>query len=209
MVVNLGPLYHHSNGVTDTSHWRGPLLYNYRYDQLNRITGMDAYYGLNQATNSWAGLMPTADFRERVAYDGNGNIQKYKRNNFGETGLPMDSLGYKYITGTNKLLRIQDSADDAIGGGYDLHNQPVNNYAYDSIGNLIKDSSERISAIKWNVYGKITEIDHRTTTAANPTKNIYYFYDAAGHRIGKKVTRGDTSAVSYTWYVRDASGSPH
>jgi len=207
MTVNLGPLYRRSNGVTDTSHWRGPLLYNYRYDQLNRITGMDAYYGLSQATNSWAGLMPTADFRERVAYDGNGNIQKYKRNNFGETGLPMDSLGYKYITGTNKLLRIQDSADDAIGGGYDLHNQPVNNYAYDSIGNLIKDSSERISAIKWNVYGKIIEIDHKTTTPANPTKNIYYYYDAAGHRIGKKVTRGDTSAVTYTWYVRDASGN--
>jgi len=119
----------------------------------------------------------------------------------------MDSLGYKYITGTNKLLRIQDSADDAIGGGYDLHNQPANNYAYDSIGNLIKDSSERISNIKWNVYGKIIEIDHKTTTPANPTKNIYYYYDAAGHRIGKKVTRGDTSAVSYTWYVRDASGN--
>ncbi|MBN9381989.1 MAG: RHS repeat protein, partial [Chitinophagaceae bacterium] len=207
MAVNLGALYRHQQGSPDTSHWRGPLLYSYRYDQLNRITGMDAYYGLNQTTNSWAGLMPTQDFKERVAYDGNGNIQRYKRNNFGETGLPMDSLGYRYIAGTNKLQQITDSADDAIGGGYDLHSQPRNNYTYDSIGNLIKDSSERISAIKWNVYGKITEINHRTTTAANPTRNIYYFYDAAGHRIGKKVTRGDTSAITYTWYVRDASGN--
>ncbi|MBN8851225.1 MAG: hypothetical protein BGO55_10020 [Sphingobacteriales bacterium 50-39] len=207
MAVNLGPLYRNPGGTTDTSHWRGPLLYNYRYDQLNRITGMDAYYGLNQQANSWAGLMPTVDFRERVSYDGNGNIQGYKRNNFGETGLPMDSLHYNYFANSNKLQFIRDSASDAVGGGYDLHTQPGNNYGYDSIGNLIRDSSEKISAIKWNVYGKITEIDRSVTTAARPTKNIFYYYDAAGHRIGKKVVRGDTSAVNYTWYVRDASGN--
>src|SRR6187399_51077 len=119
----------------------------------------------------------------------------------------MDSLGYKYITGTNKLSWITDTANDAVGGGYDLHNQPTGNYAYDSIGNLIRDSAERISAIRWNVYGKIIEIEHRNTTNANPTKNIYYYYDAAGNRIGKKVSRSDTSAFTYTWYVRDASGN--
>jgi RHS repeat-associated protein len=207
MAVNLSPLYKTAGTVTDNSHWRGPMLYNYSYDQLNRITGLDAFYGLNQASNNWSGLQPTADFRERVSYDGNGNIQHYVRNNFGETGLPMDSLGYKYLAGTNQLEHIVDSASDAVGGGYDLHNQPVGNYKYDSIGNLIKDSSEHISAIKWNVYGKITEIDHSTTSAARPTKNIYYYYDAAGDRVGKKTTRGDNSTVSYTWYVRDASSN--
>jgi RHS repeat-associated protein len=183
------------------------MLYNYRYDQLNRITGMDGFYGLDQEGNSWAGLMPTQDFKERVAYDGNGNIQKYLRNNFGETGLPMDSLVYGYQTGTNKLAQIRDSAADFVGGGYDLHSQPANNYAYDSIGNLIKDSIEHINSIKWNVYGKITEIDHSTTSLGHPTKNIYYYYDAAGNRIGKKITRQDSIAASYTWYVRDASGN--
>lgn len=209
MLTNIGQLYKASpyGGTVDTSHWRQPMLYSYRYDQLNRITGMDAYYGLNQATNSWAGLQPTQDFRERVSYDGNGNIQKYLRNNFGETGLPMDSLGYSYISNTNKLSQIRDSAADFVGAGYDLHSQPAGNYAYDSIGNLIKDSIERINSIKWNVYGKITEIDHATTTATKPIKNIYYYYDAAGNRVGKKTTRGDSSAASYTWYVRDASGN--
>ncbi|MES1159419.1 MAG: RHS repeat-associated core domain-containing protein, partial [Bacteroidota bacterium] len=209
MAVNIGQLYKASpyGGTGDTSHWRQPLLYNYRYDQLNRITGLDAFYGLDQTGNNWTGLMPTQDFKERVAYDGNGNIQKYLRNNFGETGLPMDSLGYKYLTGTNKLGQIRDSAADFVGGGYDLHSQRPNNYAYDSIGNLIRDSIERIGSIQWNVYGKITEIDHDTTTATKPIKNIYYYYDAAGNRIGKKTTRGDSTAASYTWYVRDASGN--
>jgi RHS repeat-associated protein len=204
MAVNIGQLY-----AYDSSHWRGPMLYNYRYDQLNRITGMDAFYGLNQSGNSWSALTATQDFKERVTYDPNGNIQKYLRNNFGETGLPMDSLGYNYIANTNKLAQIRDSAADFVGGGYDLHSQPTNNYAYDSIGNMIKDSIERIprNGIKWNVYGKITEIDHSSTTINRPTKNIYYYYDAAGNRIGKKTTRGDTSKISYTWYVRDASGN--
>src|SRR6185436_1941187 len=134
------------------------------------------------------------------------NIQRYTRNNFGETGRAMDSLEYKYLTGTNKLSRIIDSASDAIGGGYDIHNQPGINYKYDSIGNLIRDSSERLS-IQWNVYGKITQIDHDTTTAARPTRRINYYYDAAGNRIGKRVTRGDTATITYTWYVRDASGN--
>src|SRR5882757_6334042 len=210
MGVNIGQLYKASpsGGSGDSSHWRQPMVYSYRYDQLNRITGMDAFYGMNQTGNTYqSSLVATADFKERIAYDANGNIQKYLRNNFGETGLPMDSLGYNYLAGTNKLSQIRDSAADFVGGNYDLHSQPANNYAYDSIGNLIKDSIEHINGIKWNVYGKITEIDHATTTATKPIKNIYYYYDAAGNRIGKKTTRGDSTAASYTWYVRDASGN--
>jgi len=207
MAVNLGPLYKSAGSVTDNSHWRGPLLYNYHYDQLNRITGLDAYYGLDQTANNWSGLHATTDFRERVGYDGNGNIQRYVRNNFGETGLPMDSLGYKYIGGRNQLEHIADTASDAVGGGYDLHNQPSGNYKYDSIGNLVYDSSEHIRSIRWNVYGKITEIDKSVTSASRPTKTIYYYYDAAGNRVGKKTTRGDNNTATYTWYVRDASGN--
>ncbi len=169
---------------------------------------MDAFYGMDQINNTYLNsLRSTADFKERIAYDANGNIQKYLRNNFGETGLPMDSLQYGYQTNTDKLLQIKDSAADFVGGNYDLHSQPLNNYAYDSIGNLIKDSIEHIHGIQWNVYGKITEIDHDSTTIAKPIKNIYYYYDAAGNRIGKKTTRRDSIAASYTWYVRDASGN--
>lgn len=74
----------------------------------------------------------------------------------------MDSLNYQYYAGTNQLRRITDSVptngyNDTEGRIVDIDNQSENNYAYDAIGNLIKDSAEKISSIKWNVYGKIQE----------------------------------------------------
>ncbi len=44
---------HTSFGANNTSGLNQPLLYKYRYDQLNRIKEMHAYSGLNQTTNAW------------------------------------------------------------------------------------------------------------------------------------------------------------
>src|SRR5438093_7975515 len=75
-----------------------PQLYNYQYDQLNRLTGMDVFRGFNEQNNSWSALTPTSDYKERISYDGNGNILAYLRNGSTQGGKPlvMDSLSYKY-----------------------------------------------------------------------------------------------------------------
>ena len=185
-----------------------PYLYNYKYDQLNRLTGVDTYTGLDTSSNTYSGLTYTKSYRERVSYDGNGNIKKYNRF-FDATSGPMDSLTYVYTAGTNRLTQVKDSSGNAINALKKIKNQVANNYAYDEIGNLIKDSSEYISTggIKWNVYGKITEINHYQQEALVSTKKISYTYDAAGNRIGKKVVKFGSPTVSYTWYVRDARGN--
>ena len=72
--------------------------------------------------------------------------------------------------------------------------QAANNYSYNAIGNLVSDKQEGISAIKWNVYGKISAIQKNSTT-------INYLYDASGNRVMKQIP-ADTVA-----YVRDASGN--
>ncbi len=185
-----------------------PILYAYSHDQLNRMTGMDAFKGLNESTNSWNGMFPTQEYKERVAYDGNGNITKYLRNGFG-SNLNMDSLTYNYnLTGgklvNNQLSYIRDNVGNAIYND-DLDNQPINNYDYDSIGNLVRDNQENITLIKWSVYGKILEIQRNPTTG-NPVTNIQYTYDADGSRISKRVEKGSTD-ITYTWYVRDAAGN--
>ena len=187
---------------------QAPQLYNYQYDQLNRITGMDVYRGLNQATNSWAGMSsaPVADYKERVTYDANGNILKYLRNGTSVPNINMDSLSYNYYPNTNQLKFVRDNVTDANYAD-DIDNQTnISNYLYDQIGNLIKDVKENITLIKWNVYGKITEIQ-RTSTTANPVTLIQYTYDAAGNRISKKVEKSGTNVKEHTWYVRDASGN--
>lgn len=117
----------------------------------------------------------------------------------------MDSLNYEYnrdINGrliNNQLVRVRDNVNSAE---YieDIDDQPVNNYSYDAIGNLVRDSAEGISRISWTVYGKIHQINKRDGTV------IRYRYDAGGNRIGKSVAK-PSGAVGYTWYVRDASGN--
>jgi RHS repeat-associated protein len=190
-----------------------PLTYGFTYDQLNRLVKMSAFKGLNAVNNTWTPIA-TNDYAEDISYDANGNILTYKRN--GSTAkLDMDKMTYQYPKDANgnainnRLRYVQDEvaaanyADDidsqtaltlAQVQAEKLPEQPTDNYGYDAIGNLIKDTKEGISSIKWNVYGKIQSI----------TKNgkmITYSYDAAGNRITKTV--GDTVEI----YVRDAAGN--
>ena len=72
------------------------------------------------------------------------------------------------------------------------------NYGYDAIGNLIKDTKEGITNIEWTVYGKISKI-------IKSNASIYYNYDAAGNRISKTVSTAGVDKTTY--YVLDASGN--
>ena len=188
----------------------GPLVfYNYKYDQLNRLTAQDTYNGFLADQNKWDNMSSMGETaKERVAYDANGNIQKYLRKSI--QGGVMDSLNYYYYANTNRLKFITDNVPaSGYDGGpdhliTDIDGQADNNYTYDAIGNLIADNAEKITSIKWNVYGKIQEII-RTAAANAPATDIKYSYDATGNRISQVVTSGGTK--HYTWYVRDAQGN--
>ncbi|HET7115702.1 MAG TPA: hypothetical protein VFI29_04395, partial [Hanamia sp.] len=195
MAVNIGKL-------------NTPLLYNYQYDQLNRITAMDAFTGLNQSTNTWnQPLSATTDYKERISYDANGNIQTYFRNGTiaGGTPLAMDNLTYNYTKDANGQLqnnKLTSVSDAVAAGNYpnDIDDQSANNYGYDAIGNMTSDVAGSITSITWTVYGKISSI---TKTDGS---TISYTYDAAGNRISKTVTPAVGNPTT-TWYMRDASGN--
>ncbi|HVM86891.1 MAG TPA: hypothetical protein VMT76_01800 [Puia sp.] len=199
MITNIGKLTIPGGGT-------GAMLYNYTYDQLNRITAMDVFTGLDSASNNWNNnLTAKQDYKERVAYDANGNILTYLRNGYG-SNLSMDNLTYNYNRDgsgnllNNKLNYIHDAVPDADNYTADLKSQQPDNYTYDSIGNLITDIRDSVTDVEWNVYGKITSVTKQNGTL------ITYNYDAAGNRIGKTVTPSGGSATT-TWYVRDASGN--
>jgi RHS repeat-associated protein len=161
------------------------------------------------------------DYKERVSYDANGNILTYLRNGAtGVNGLAMDSLTYQYARNNagqlinNRLRYVHDRvADNAYTEDIDsqtpltlnqvqaekLDAQNTDNYQYDEIGNLIKDTKEGITAIEWNVYGKIKSITKGSMT-------ITYTYDAAGNRISKEVDPA-SGPTRKTYYVRDATGN--
>ena len=172
-----------------------PFLYNYQYDQLNRLVHMDAW---KRTAPAWNALTPTTDYQENVTYDPNGNITAYSRNAFtAGSGNAMDKLHYAYIPNTNQLDHIVDTVP---GSQYnDIATQDTTNYKYDAIGELIADNASNITGITWTVYGKIASI-----TKTNDT-TIRYTYDASGNRISKSLTHaGQTES---TWYVRDAQGN--
>jgi RHS repeat-associated protein len=192
MAVNIGKL-------------NQPQLYNYGYDQLNRIVSMDVYRGLNQDSNSWSNMPDTSvhEYRERVAYDANGNILKYLRNGSGGT-VAMDSLTYHYYAGTNRLSHVNDKIDSTFYTE-DIDNQIPETYGYDEIGNLVKDTSSRKMKVTWNVYGKIMGII-QSDPADGETVGITYKYDPNGNRVGKYVHR-HLAPFEHHWYVRDAQGN--
>ena len=156
---------------------------------------MQAYNGLNTATNVWA---PVAinDYKEAITYDPNGNILTYNRKgspSIAGKQLEMDALTYNYIASSNKLNFVADPTPVA-NYTEDIDAQLTGNYTYDAIGNLKTDVKEGITSITWNVYGKITSLLKSGAT-------ISYTYDAAGNRITK------TAGGKTTMYVRDASGN--
>lgn len=183
----------------------GGLVYGYSYDQLNRITGMTAFSGLS-GTGSFTPIA-LDKYKENISYDANGNILSYKHNgdkSNGAQGYVMDNLTYQYNKTdgklqNNKLRQVTEAlglSDAAYTDDIDNQTDP-NNYVYDAIGNLTKDTKEHIANIEWTVYGKISRI------TKDDGKLISYTYDASGNRISKIVS--DTPVVTY--YVRDASGN--
>ncbi|WP_123891873.1 RHS repeat domain-containing protein [Chitinophaga costaii] len=197
---NFKPLYNGNIGAMSVNLPKvgEPLQYNYRYDLLNRIIGMQTIRNLNVATNNWTPVA-VSDFGETVTYDPNGNILHYNRNGnatWAGQSLNMDQMHYNYLAGTNKLDNIKDDVDPAAYTE-DIDSQADANYDYDAIGNLVKDQQSSIDDIKWTVYGKISDI-HKTTGTAT---TIHYTYDVSGNRISKTVNG------VLTWYVRDATGN--
>jgi RHS repeat-associated protein len=167
-----------------------PLLYRYRYDQLNRLKTMETFEGL--ISNAWS-LTQIPDYNESVNYDPNGNILSYQRKGAPKVGLPeaMDNLTYHYDENTNRLNHVEDAV---ISSSYveDLEGQSANHYTYDKIGNLITEGNTNIT---WRVDGKISSIVKSGNT-------ITYEYDADGERISKTSSAANLTTV----YVRDAIG---
>lgn len=183
----------------------GNLQRSYRYDQLQRLK-LAANATVNESTLA---VMPSDIFKSSYAYDPDGNIQNLKRWDGAATPPAMiDNFTYNYTAGNtnNKLLNVQDAGtnnpayQDLKGG------QPAGNYAYDAIGNLVKDRQEGLQNIDWNAYGKVKLIKDSVTGDA-----ITFHYDGGGNRIWKEVAKKIPNSQDEDhrgeYYVRDAQGN--
>ncbi len=165
----------------------------YYYDEVGRL--LTAFFEPYDDDEGWQHM--SKDYGAVYKYDANGNIERLTRTGYAPRGI-MDNLAYEYNLHTNRLNCVKDRvADDRYDN--DIDNQTENNYAYDEIGNLIKDDSEDIERIDWSLYGKVKQIIKSNGDI------MAFLYDPTGNRIGKMVIpRGESQTKTY--YVRDANG---
>ncbi|WP_264509585.1 RHS repeat-associated core domain-containing protein [Flavobacterium sp. N1719] len=178
------PLY---NGNISETFWRSyndnvKRAYGYTYDDLNRMD--EAFYqkpGLTAANIN--------NYREKLTYDENGNILTLKRNGNLDNGIQeieIDDLTYTYPQDSNQLLKVTDETlhpsgfeDDSTDGT--LATDTTDDYAYDSMGNMVSDENKGIQEIKYNHLNLPTYID------LGGKGNILYIYDATGRKVRKLV----------------------
>src|SRR6185437_11236789 len=171
--------------------------YQYRYDQLNRIT--KGAFKENPLT-IWT-TPADSDYLSKYTYDANGNFTTLSRNAYDNPSpySAMDYLKYHYNKKTNQLNYVTDTVR-ANKWSQDIDNESVNNYLYDSIGELTKDTANGIKRITWTVYGKVQSVKKYNGDS------LYFVYDAMQNRIEKIYLPNGGSRVA-TFYERDAQGN--
>ena len=175
---------------------------------------MDVSRGFSSDDNHWEEMTATDLYMEKYSYDGNGNIKTVLRNGNLSANPLMDSMSYIYTGGTNRLDHIRDRYFDATPhhSNYntrrDLKDQPPGSYTYDAIGNLTRSAWVSDDAIRWNIYGKVVEVEKRAVWGTT-SRFIHYYYDPSGNKAGETVRHGSGGDAYYNhrWYVRDAQGN--
>lgn len=135
-----------------------------------------------------------------LSYDANGNIQSLIRNKDGNATNAMDNLTYHYKTDKkNQLTHVTDAAGNTGVG--DIGNQGINNYIYNSIGQLTRSEDESTDYI-YNASGLVTEVKQNGIT------RVKFDYNDKGFRVKKTAYTSTGALDSETYYIRDATGSP-
>ncbi len=177
-----------------TSNQKG---YLYNYDRNNWLTG--AAFGTTASTPT-AAITPLTKYKEgNLQYDANGNIKTLQRTN--NLGVTEDNLTYNYTNaGKNQLNSVDDTAVTAPALK-DIKDQNPNNYGYDAIGQMTRNTQENLSYI-YNTQGLVTEV--RNFTNSNPL--VKFFYNERGQRI-KKESFSAGVLQSTSFYILDLSGN--
>jgi RHS repeat-associated protein len=177
-------------------------MYDFDYDAANRLLKAD-FKQQNPGGSTWDNTLVNYNIKMgdgsqvnvNDAYDYNGNIKRMQ-----QWGLKLnvsekiDDLGYTYIAGSNKLLKVMDgvTTDNKLGDFKDGSNGTGDDYAYDNNGNLTTDNNKAISNIVYN-YLNLTQ-----TITVTGKGTITYTYDATGSKLQKTTTETGATVDGFT-----------
>ncbi|KEO71621.1 DUF6443 domain-containing protein [Anditalea andensis] len=173
------------NGNIGQTAWKTPHesmtnRYDFKYDQMNRLT---------EAIYSNGGASPMNFNVPNISYDLNGNIKTLqRRGNHNDTPNQLiDNLTYTYAKG-NQLSKVTDVSgmDSGFKDGVNLEEE----YVYDANGNMVLDRNKGITSITYNHLNLPAKV---TFTAS---KFIEYTYDASGSKLSQKTVDGGTTKIT-------------
>lgn len=187
-----------NGNITETS-WRTKSdnimrRYSYKYDDLGRLN--DAFYQIPQAVEPMRN-----SYDESIKYDFIGNIRSLKRNGGldSDTGpIAIDNLTYTY-TG-NRLDKIVDGITNSPQGFNDKTAPTVNDFGYDSFGNLTSDLNKGIQA-NGIIYNHLNLPVKITIADGTISGTISYFYTADGTKVRKTVVNNNPVGTTTTDYL--------
>ncbi|GGH16502.1 hypothetical protein FAZ19_05730 [Sphingobacterium alkalisoli] len=147
--------------------------YQYRYDDLNRMTS---------AISEQGGTVDNAH-NETLSYDINGNINSLQRNAFtGGSVQQIDNLAFTYDGyRTKKIDDLSTSASKQLG--YDDKVKVAEEHFYDAEGNMIQDLNKAIS-LTYNDFNLINQVSFGTN------HKLEILYDRTGKKLQAKYTNG-------------------
>jgi RHS repeat-associated protein len=168
--------------------------YGYSYDRISRLIQAD-YTQQNTGGGAW-----TADKMDfsvsNLTYDANGNIGSMRQQGMiGNTISLVDRLKYTYLTGSNKLMAVKDTAITTaakLGDFNDGPNLVGNDYAYNGNGNITLDSNKAISSISYN------HLNLPVSISVVGKGTVSFLYDASGTKLRKTVVDNTVSPEKMT-----------
>lgn len=194
------------NGAIAGGKWKSgsdgiARAYGFTYDNANRLTVAE-FSQQNDGSTSWTN--DKVDFTtNNLTYDAGGNILTMRQRGI-SIGVPttIDSLNYQYATNSNQLQNVTDLSSFAgnLGDFKDTTISGVNDYTYDANGNIVKDYNRKMYTAS-NGNGAVYNLLDKPDSIAIPNKaTVYYYYDASGMMLSKKVNDYSSgSLVSKTY----------
>ena len=188
------------NGNISGTKWRSKgdpeqRAYGFTYDFANRLKKAD----FSQNNGSWI-LPGNLNFTvENVAYDYNGNISSLKQ--WGSkltTSSVIDDLVYTYKNSgvSNQLIAVNEQNLGNTNNNlkdFTDNNASIDDYYYDSNGNLKYDKNKGVTNIDYN-YLNLPSIVYTNKGS------ITFTYDALGNKLKKEVNEIG-QAVKTTYYI--------
>ncbi len=164
----------------------GPTIYNYQYDNLNRLINADARV---IQTGDTPNTTPCGD--ASYVYDKIGNLTQLTRcNDPFNINYPNFIYDYDYAPGTNRLKTVTDEQGNIFS------------YRQDGSGNLNLDSKRGIQSV---AYGRAHLPWKLQRQVGGNTQDTDYLYDTNDQRIFKSLTESGNS-LNKEYYIRTSGG---